>query len=83
MHTGLPSSLIELAQSIWMLDRIMEGHLIGLYCAESTTLFVLSCLFKTVAGFNVHLQVFSCGTFLPAHPDKQAEDTNRSIPPLI
>jgi len=31
---------------------------------------------------TVHLQVFSCGTFFPAHPDKEAEDTNRVIRPL-
>jgi len=54
-------------------------------CSPLFALKVRLCLFKE--DFNdkrntVHLQVFSCGTFLPAHPDKEAEDTNRIIRPL-
>jgi hypothetical protein len=72
-------------------NRIAEVNLDGEYnnggfsCSFIFALKVQLCLFKE--DFNDkrntgHLQVFSCGTFLPAHPDKEAEDTNRIIRPL-
>jgi hypothetical protein len=72
-------------------NRIAEVNLDDGYnngrssCSPTFALKVRLCLFKE--DFNdkrniAHLQVFSCGTFLPAHPDKEAEDTNQDIRPL-
>lgn len=72
-------------------NRIAEVNLDGGYnngrtsCSPIFALKVELCLFKEDVNDKkniVHLQVFSRGTFLPAHPDKVAEDTNRIIPPV-